>query len=114
MIAINISKEFSREPGARSRDEGNHSGQEFREKFLEKHFKDPNDNFKIKIYLDGTEGYATSFLDEAFGGLARKFSGKRVLKRLEFVSNEEPLLIKEIKDYIKACNMENSITIKAQ
>ena len=46
-------------------------------------------------------GFATSFLEEAFGGLARKYGGERCLKRLEFVSDEDPLLIKEITNYIK-------------
>ena len=64
------------------------------------YFEDAKDNSEITINLDGTEGYATSFLDEAFGGLARKFGVERCLKRIKFISAEEPLLIEEIKNYM--------------
>lgn len=100
MVTINISKDYSSTPGARFRTDGPFSGEEFREKFLEKYFTDPCNQEKITIILDGTSGYGTSFLEEAFGGLARKFSKKQCLDKLEFVSNEEPLLIEEIKQYI--------------
>ncbi|MGV8082001.1 MAG: STAS-like domain-containing protein [Syntrophales bacterium] len=99
-INIDISKEFSTSPGGRTKDGGPFSGEEFREKFLEKHFDNPSDTYKITIIMDGTYGYATSFLEEAFGGLARKYGKERVNSRLEFVSKEEPLLIEEIKSYI--------------
>ena len=40
MITINIAKEFSNSPGARFRSQGDFSGEEFRQKFLEKYFMD--------------------------------------------------------------------------
>lgn len=101
MHTINIASQFTTTTGARVRSDGPFSGEEFREKFLEPLFKDSNDNSKIKIILDGTEGYDSSFLDEAFGGLARIYGVERCLGRFEFVSNEEPLLITEITGYIK-------------
>jgi len=100
LIIIDIGKDFSRTPGARHKSDGPFSGEEFREKFLEKHFEDKNDSSPLRIILDGTEGYATSFLEEAFGGLARKYTKKRCKKRLDFVS-EDKLLIDEINDYIE-------------
>ena len=51
--------------------------------------------------LDGGCGYATSFLEEAFGGLARLYTPEKVLKVLEFKSNEEPYLISDVTRYIK-------------
>jgi hypothetical protein len=101
MITINIAKEFSTTPGARYKADGPFSGEEFREKLLEKHFEDPNSDYEITIVLDGTEGYATSFLEEAFGGLARKYGKKICLKRLRFVSTEESSLIDEITGYMQ-------------
>jgi len=101
MTTINIAKEFSDTPGGRRRNDGPFSGQEFREHFLEKHFEDKSDVSKLVIVLDGVFGYATSFLEEAFGGLARKYGQQRVLLKLEFISEEEPLLIEEITNYIK-------------
>ena len=103
MITINILKDFSLIPGARYKSDGEFSGEEFREKFLEKHFEDSSDNTKIEIILDGTEGFATSFLEEAFGGLARKYTSERCLKKLKFISDEDDLLIEEIEHYIKNC-----------
>lgn len=101
MVTINIASEFSPAPGARFRTDGPFSGQEFREDFLEKYF-DGTDrtNSKIQIVLDGAVGYATSFLDEAFGGLARKYGKRQVKKRLGFVSVNVPILLEEINRYI--------------
>ncbi len=101
MIQINIAKDYTRTPGARNISDCKYSGEEFREQFLDDHFKDPKDNTKIRVIFDGAEGYATSFLEEAFGGLARKYGTKRCLDRFEFISEEEPLLIEEVINYIK-------------
>lgn len=100
MIIINIGKDFSNTPGARHKTDGPFSGEQFREELLEKYFEDKKDNSPITIVLDETEGYATSFLEEAFGGLARKYTKKRCLERLRFIS-EDKLLIDEIKNYIE-------------
>lgn len=104
MRTINIAKDFTKSPGARFKTDGPHSGEEFREKYLEEYFIDEKNNERIRIILDGTDGYGTSFLEEAFGGLARKYGKERCLRRLEFVSNEESILIDEIKQYIKEAN----------
>lgn len=99
---INIAKEFSRTPGARYTTDGQFSGQDFRERCLVPLFeKQPGAT--ISVILDGTEGYATSFLEEAFGGLARKYGKEVCLRSLVLVSEEEPLLIDEIKHYINNC-----------
>ncbi|WP_141048345.1 STAS-like domain-containing protein [Aliarcobacter cryaerophilus] len=96
---INIAKDFSDSPGARYYDDGDFSGEQFRDEFLLKYF----DNYdRIIVNLDGTEGYATSFLEESFGGLARIKGKDLVLRKIEFISNEEPDLIEEIQQYIKA------------
>ena len=102
-IVIDIARDFSKTPGARTRKEGPHSGQEFREAFLEKHFSSP-EKPTLVIVLDGADGYATSFLEEAFGGLARIFGPAEVLARIRFVSNEDSILIDEIVGYINEAN----------
>lgn len=104
MHKIKISTDFTRTPGIRFRSDGPYSGQEFREKFLEPLFINPNDNSIIVVDLDDTRGYATSFLEEAFGGLARIFSIERVLKRFQFISKKNPLYIDEIIEYVNECN----------
>lgn len=106
MVIINISKDFSRTPAARYKRDGDFSGEEFREDFLEPHFEDNSDEYKIRIILDGVEGYATSFLEESFGGLARKYGKEKCLKRLEFISEEDRLLVDEIRGYIEETNAQ--------
>lgn len=103
-IKIFISSEFSTTPGARYITDGPFSGEQFRKEKLEPLFAERNDNSTILIDLDGTEGYATSFLEESFGGLARVFGKERVIARIHFKSDEESLLIEEIKNYIEQCN----------
>ncbi|WP_417327033.1 STAS-like domain-containing protein [Halarcobacter sp.] len=94
---ISIASDFTEIPGARYYSDGDFPGEEFRDKFLVPNF----DKFdKLIINLDGTEGIATSFSEEAFGGLARIYPENQVLEKLEFISDEEPDLIKEIKKYI--------------
>jgi len=103
-VLINVARDFSVTPGARYRSDGDHSGQEFRETFLEQHFEESTCKDRITIVLDGTSGFATSFLEETFGGLARKFGKDTCLKRLEFVSDEDSLLPDEIISYIERCD----------
>ncbi len=98
MKIINIARDFSDAPGARYYDDGPNSGQEFREKILEPAFKAED---KITVILDGTEGYATSFLEESFGGLARKYGPDAVKEKITFISEEDPLLVDEIMGYIQ-------------
>jgi hypothetical protein len=101
-IIIIIAEEFANTPGARNIDEGSFSGEEFLQKALLPAFKHAlKEGQTILIDLDGAEGYATSFLEEAFGGLARIYEPNKVLEILEFKSFDEPLLEDEIKLYIK-------------
>ncbi len=82
--------------------EGEYSGEEFREKLLKPCFENSRVmKEKLIINLDGGYGYPTSFLEEAFGGLAREYGASEVLSVLEFISEDEPPLIDEIKEYIK-------------
>ena len=97
-------KSFSITPGSRYKEEGKkaHSGEEFREVFLEPKFEQAEKaNVKLIVNLDGTIGYGTSWLEEVFGGLSRKLGEDRILKTLEFISEEEPYLIDDIKQYVK-------------
>ena len=106
MISINIARDFTVTPGGRYKAEGPFSGEEFREKLLEPHFTEASTSSEVSVILDGTEGYATSFLEEAFGGLARKYGKENCQERLKFISEEDPLLIEEINYYIETCTGE--------
>lgn len=99
---IRIAEDFSDSPGGMYKADGPSSGEEFREKFLEPMFETARKKGGLlEIDLDGTGGYASSFLEEAFGGLARKFGAKAVLETLRFACKDEPLLVREIEGYIR-------------
>ena len=100
-IHLSIANDFSETPGPRSREEGEFSGDEFRDEHLEPAFIRARDSGqKLIVDLDGTVGYATSFLEAAFGGLARTYEPSEVLKLLELTCEDEPSLIEEVRQYI--------------
>ncbi len=101
---LSVASEFSVTPGPRFRTEGRFSGEEFREDFLVGKIQvATKKKDRLLVDLDGTAGYATSFLEEAFGGLVRKegINSESLQKMLEFKSEEEPYLIDDIWTYIK-------------
>lgn len=99
---ISIAKDFSDTPGPRSRDEGDFSGEEFLDKILLPRFDQAvAGNDTLTVDLDGTEGYATSFLEAAFGELARRYGSALVKQTMRFKSEDEPFLVEEINKYIE-------------
>ena len=104
-VTINIAKDFSFTPGFRNRQQGSFSGEEFREKFLEKNIEDDSIK-KIIVDFDGTAGFATSFLEEAFGGLVRKYGYENVCSKLEFVSIEDDVILRDVEQYMKEADTD--------
>jgi len=101
MIEIKVKREFTFTPGARDYDDGKKSGQEFFEKLLQPRFKQAIDaGVKLKIDLDGVEGYPSSFLSESFGLLGNAFGPEIVWKNLIIVSNAVPKYIRKIEEYV--------------
>ena len=103
-MKIKIASDFSRIPGARFPEEGDFSGQQFRQEILLPKLKKAIDNKEIlEIDLDGTAGLGTSFLEESFGGLIRidKLNYQTVIDTLKFISNDDPEYIDEIKNYLE-------------
>lgn len=99
---IRIARDYSETPGGRYREDGPDSGQQFREEILQPRFEQARrEGVLLEIDLDGAEGYATSFLEEAFGGLARDCGAKAVLETLRFQCKDEPRLVVEIEGYIR-------------
>lgn len=103
MIILYIAKEFSKTPGFRYKSQSpSTSGEEFRDKLLEpKYLESIEKKGKLQVVLDGTDGYLTSFLEEAFGGLQRKYPKSNILDVIEIISNDEKHWIEEIKRYAK-------------
>lgn len=103
-IKLSLAHEFSRTPGPRYADEGDFSGEEFRHSVLSPLVREAMAAGKsLFIDIDGTAGYGTSFLEEAFGGLVRNenVDGEELISRLQLKSDEEPYLISDIIGYIR-------------
>jgi hypothetical protein len=99
MKVIDVGKHFSRFPSGRYEKNGTTSGEAFRKKLLEPALRADGD--RVQVLFDGTVGYGSSFLEEAFGGLVRisGFSSHDLLARFDFVSKDDALL-SELKEYI--------------
>ena len=103
-IKIKIATAFSPTPGPRYIDEGNNSGEKFRiEVLFPKVSEAIQTDKKFEVDLDGTAGYGTSFLEEAFGGLIRinKLSYQEIVGRMTLISKEEDYLIDDVNEYLK-------------
>lgn len=98
MKTIRIAKEFTKYPAGRHKYDGPYSGEKFRDEFIVP-LIDKGERFKID--LDGTAGYGSSFLEEAFGGLVRKGYNPDSLKSLMVIHTKDKSLELEIKHYIE-------------
>jgi STAS-like domain of unknown function (DUF4325) len=101
-MKIHVSRDFSDVPAGRYRSDGPFSGEAFREDHL---WPALRSHEQVSVDLDGTEGYGSSFLEEAFGGLVRKgyLSGDELHKRLD-IQSSDPSFVKEIFSYIDAAS----------
>jgi len=91
-------KDFSEFPGGRYREDGPKSGQEYREDVLMPTLKEHG---KITVDLSGVFTVAPSFLDEAFGGLARELGGtKKFRERVSVTADDDPDAIKELDEIL--------------
>lgn len=100
-IIFNFSTEYTKIPGARTKKQGDFSGEDFREaKLIPSFEKAQSEGKKLLVDLDGCYGFLSSFLDESFGGLTEKF-GKTVVNRvLEVKCDDESALIDTINSSI--------------
>jgi hypothetical protein len=108
-LSLVVAKEFTSTPGSRYKIEGDFSGELFRQSVLKPKLKQAIDeNAKLFIDLDGTAGYGTSFLEEAFGGLIREngYDYQTIIDHIEFKSEEEEYLIEDIYEYLKDAQNE--------
>lgn len=94
---VNVARDFSKYPAGRYLEDGPANGQLFREKFLIPALKASS---KLTVELDGTRGYGSSFLEEAFGGAVRVGFAPSTVKETFLLVSEDHSLIDEIEDYI--------------
>lgn len=91
--------DFDEFPGLRHCSISENSGEEYYHKVLNQAFKNAYEkNEKLIVDLDGTDAYASSFLDEAFGNLVYDFTLAHVMRLVEIISEDEPHWIVMIKE----------------
>jgi len=85
---IDIGRDFSPVPAGRFKEDGPFNGRKFRQKFLVPALASFQE---VYVDIDRTEGYGSSFLEEAFGGLIREegFTLESLQDRLVIVSNQD-------------------------
>ncbi|MER8723540.1 MULTISPECIES: STAS-like domain-containing protein [unclassified Mesorhizobium] len=88
MQTIRVAEDFSATPGGRYLTDGPFSGEDFRERLL---IPALSKGSPVTVILDGTRGYPSSFLDEAFAGLARKMGWTRdqFTQRVKIVASDQ-------------------------
>jgi len=109
-----IAKDFAKSPGPRFEKEGPNSAEKLmNEKLLALFREILQTNGHLVIDLDGTTGYATSFLEHIFGGLAREFGKETVLKHITIKSNRVPDYADESLSYINEVTDRKSTLLSA-
>lgn len=95
---ISIAKNFSEAPAGRYLSDGPFSGEKFRNEVL---FPALREFDLVELDLDGTLGYGSSFLEEAFGGLIREcgMTLEQINKKLVITSSRR-LYLKRTKQYM--------------
>jgi len=102
-LKIVISSDFSNKLGGRWIKLGLYSGEAFYNiLLLPKYQKAREENVKLHIYLDGTKGYGSSFLDQSFGELARNHNVTEVKDTIVFHTDNFAWNVKYIEDEIWA------------
>ena len=108
MIRIKLSTDFSATPGGRLIEEGDFSGELFRDTLLFKKYEEAEqNNTMLEIDFDDCYGVGTSFLEEAFGGMVRKYHKHGMLKYLKIVALEDETIPWNIKKYIEDAEAED-------
>lgn len=98
-VTINVARDFSRYPSGRYRSDSRSSGEQFRDELL---FPPLRSGTRVIVELDGTLGYGSSFLDEAFGGLKRDGDFPAgFLSSAIILKTENPILKAEIEGYLR-------------
>ena len=93
--------DFTEYPDVRYIHQDENSGEQYYYDVVNPQFKIAVDEGKkLVVNLDDTAGYASSFLDEAFGNLVYDFDYDVIIKHLDIISNDEPDWVKIIKNEI--------------
>lgn len=100
-IKIDIAVDFNDKLGGRYIRLGPFSGEAFYLQHLKNKFElAKGSGVKLHVYLDGTNGYGSSFLDESFGRLARDFGVESVNETIDFHTEVFSWQVKYLKEEI--------------
>lgn len=102
---ISVAKDFSPSPAGRYPEDGPYPGAVFRDKLL---IPALQSNDKVIVNLDGTSGYGSSFLEEAFGGLVRNGFSKQVLSEKLVVESSRQSYASRVWNYIQLAGGKKS------
>ncbi len=103
-MRISIAKDFSDVPAGRYYADGEWTGQKFREKVLIPALEKADKENPVIVDINEAEGYGSSFLEEAFGGLIREenYTPDKIKDILKIEANDTYGIYKKIiLDYIK-------------
>ncbi|MBA5249163.1 MAG: DUF4325 domain-containing protein [Gammaproteobacteria bacterium] len=103
-MIISIARDFSDVPAGRYYADGDWTGQKFREEFLVPELKKADKKNPVVVNINEAEGYGSSFLEEAFGGLIREegYTKDGIKEILKIEANDTYDIYKQIiLDYIK-------------
>ena len=89
-MKISIAKDFSNVPIGRYKTDNKFSGENFRDQLLEPKLRELTEGEKLTVDIREIEGYGSSFLEEAFGGLVRKgyFTKEELHEKLKIEDDE--------------------------
>jgi hypothetical protein len=100
-ITIRVA-DWSETPGGRERKHGPMSAVQFCEERLYPSFEEAIERDSVVVVdLDGTAGFLPSFIEETFGGLARKYGTAVVVKHLRIVCSDDPLTLEDAWEHVK-------------
>jgi hypothetical protein len=100
---ISVARDFSRFPAGRFRADGPFPGERFRDELLVPALSRGG---RVLVNLDGTLGFGSSFLEEAFGGLVRLrgFTAEKLKTTLVLKASDSSLEL-EIWEYISKAEL---------
>lgn len=100
-----VAQDFHKRPAGRYRIDGSYSGEAFREDYLLPELQQLTGNQKLIVDFEGVTMSASSFLEEAFGGLVRHkyFLAKDLQNKLEIHSSRQSIIDK-VWEYIDSAS----------
>ena len=105
VVKYKFAEKYTKFPGGRFERLGPYSGEDFREKVLREIFKSGK---SIEIDATGVvTSFSPSFLDEAFGTLAKEYGLEKFKKTVNLFSDDNPALAEKMMYYV-----ERAINVK--